>query len=76
MLPPAPRENVVAWLWTDALADLLVERDRVVAARLSGWVERPTAYRLGEGQEPIDLARGLLEREADSGEGALGSRPV
>jgi hypothetical protein len=56
----------VAWLWTDALAALLVEHDRVAAARVTAWVERPVAYRLGEGEEAIGLARLLLGAEAAS----------
>jgi len=56
----------VAWLWTDALAALLVEHDRVEGACLASWVERPEAYRLPEGREPIDLARDLLGREPGS----------
>jgi len=56
----------VAWLWTDALAALLVEHDRVEGARLAAWVERPEAYRLPDGREPIDLARDLLRREPGS----------
>lgn len=55
----------MAWLWTDALAALLVEHDRVEGARVAGWVERPEAYRLPEGAEPIDLARELLQRDAE-----------
>ena len=55
----------MAWLWTDALAALLVEQDRVEGARLAAWVERPEAYRLPEGREPIDLARDLLRGEAE-----------
>lgn len=56
----------MAWLWTDTLAALLVEHDRVAAARLTGWMERPVAYRLGEGEEAIGLARLLLGAEAAS----------
>ncbi len=55
----------MAWLWTDALAALLVEHDRVEGARLAAWVERPEAYRLPEGREPIDLARDLLRGEGE-----------
>jgi hypothetical protein len=54
---------VVAWLWSDSLAALLVESDRVAPARLAGWVERPVAYRAAEEEEAIDLARSLLSRE-------------
>jgi hypothetical protein len=57
----------VAWLWTDALAALLVEHDRVEGARLATWVERPEAYLLPEGREPIEVARDLFERPADAG---------
>jgi len=53
----------VAWLWTDSLAALLVEHDRVAAARVAGWVDRPVAYRAGDGEEALELARGLLGRE-------------
>lgn len=53
----------MAWLWTDSLAALLVEHDRVAPARVAGWVERPVAYRTGEGEEALELARGLLGRE-------------
>ncbi|MBM3695068.1 MAG: hypothetical protein FJW79_03930 [Actinobacteria bacterium] len=55
----------MAWLWTDALAALLVEHDRVEGTRLAAWVERPQAHRLPEGGDPIDLARDLLRRQAD-----------
>lgn len=55
----------MAWLWTDALAALLVEHDRVEGARLAAWVERPEAYRLPEGREPIDLARDLFRGESE-----------
>ncbi len=57
----------MAWLWTDALAALLVEQDRVEGARLAAWVERPEAYVLPEGREAIDVARDLLHRERDGG---------
>lgn len=53
----------MAWLWTDALAALLVEHDRVAPARVVGWVERPVAYRAGDGEEALQLARGLLGQE-------------
>jgi len=53
----------VAWLWTDALAALLVEFDRVEGTRLAAWVERPEAHRLPDGRQPLDLARDLLRQE-------------
>ena len=65
----------MAWLWTDALAALLVEHDRVEGARLAAWVERPEAYRLPDGREPLDLARDLLSGEADRPAGPGFARP-
>jgi len=53
----------VAWFWTDALAVLLVEHDRVAPTRIADWVERPVAYRLPEDGEPLALARRLLAPE-------------
>jgi hypothetical protein len=53
----------VTWLWTDTLAALLVEHDRVAASRVANWVDRPMAYRLAEDGEPLVLARSLLEHE-------------
>lgn len=53
----------MAWLWTDSLAALLVEHDRVAPTRVAGWVDRPVAYRAGDGEEALELARGLLGRE-------------
>lgn len=53
----------MTWLWTDTLAALLVDTDRVAPARVAAWVERPVAYRAAEKEEPLELARGLLGRE-------------
>lgn len=63
----------MTWLWTDTLAALLVEHDRVAPARVADWVDRPVAYRLPEEKErALDLARLLLE---DKAEPAAGNRP-
>lgn len=62
-LPRPPPEIIVAWLWTDVLAALLVEQDRVAPARVAGWVERPIAYRAGESEEAVEVARRLLGGE-------------
>lgn len=56
----------MTWLWTDTLAALLVDTDRVAPARVAAWVERPMAYRATEKEEPLELARGLLGREEAS----------
>ena len=62
----------MAWLWTDILAALLVEHDRVAPARLADWVDRPVAYRLGDDGQPLDLARDLLEQRPDAPPGSAG----
>lgn len=50
----------MAWLWTDTLAALLMEHDRVRPDQVEMMNVRPVAYRLSEGQDPLDLARNLL----------------
>jgi len=48
------------WLWTDTLAALLLEHDRVPEDRVSEWLLRPVALRLPDGGDPLSLARALL----------------
>jgi hypothetical protein len=50
----------MAWLWTDTLAALLVEHDRVSPESVAAWFRHPSAYRLPEGTDPLSLARRLL----------------
>lgn len=47
-------------LWTDTLAALLVEVDRVPPEHVEAWVRRPSAYRLEDDGDPLELARRLL----------------
>ena len=61
----------MAWLWTDTLAALLVEHDRVAPTRVADWVERPVASRLPEDGEPLALARRLLAPEPAAATGLL-----
>jgi hypothetical protein len=51
------------WLWTDTLAALLIEHDGIAPAALDGWRRNPVGHRLGDGQDPLALARALLARE-------------
>ncbi|HUU60927.1 MAG TPA: hypothetical protein VMX37_00845 [Acidimicrobiia bacterium] len=60
----------MAWFWTDALAELLVEHDLVPPTRVADWLERPVAYRLAEDGEPLELARRLLTPEPAPGQAA------
>lgn len=52
----------MAWLWSDTLAALLVEHDRVRPERVVGMTERPIGYRLGADEDPLELARAVLRR--------------
>lgn len=56
-------------LWTDTLAALLVEHDRVAPEQVAAWVRRPSAYRLDDGGDPLELARGLLGDGAGTASG-------
>jgi hypothetical protein len=55
----------MAWLWTDTLAALLLEHDGVAPESVAAWVQRPSAYRLPDGCDPLSLARQLLARSDD-----------
>ena len=50
----------MTFLWTDTLAALLMEHDGIAPERVARWRDHPVAYRLGEGMDPLVLARGLL----------------
>jgi hypothetical protein len=62
----------MAWLWTDTLAALLMEHDRVRPDQVEVMSARPVGYRLCEDQDPLDLAREVLRKLG----GAAGSRGV
>jgi hypothetical protein len=54
----------VRLLWTDTLAALLVEHDRVPPELVEAWMRRPSAYRLDDDADPLALARRLLGETA------------
>ena len=56
----------MAWLWTDTLADLLETIDRVEPDALRRLRLRPVAYRLGEDDDPVALARAVFNDLAPS----------
>lgn len=58
----------MAWLWTDTLAALLLEHDRVPEEWVAPWVRHPTAHRIEDGDDPLALARRLLYDRAGPGE--------
>jgi hypothetical protein len=51
----------VAWLWTDTLANLLMEHDGVAPELVRAWIQRPVGHRLTKGSDPLALARRLLD---------------
>ena len=61
ILGPSPEERLVAWLWTDTLANLLMEHDAVAPDLLRGWIRDPVGYRLGEGVDPLAERQGQNE---------------
>jgi len=67
----------MAFLWTDTLAALLMEHDGIAPEQVEAWRARPVAHRIGEGMDPLTLARGLLGA-ADAEEPPLeaAARPI
>jgi hypothetical protein len=62
----------MAWLWTDTLAALLLEHDRVPPESVAAWLCRPSAYRLPDGTDPLSLARQLFAEAATPDRGDAG----
>lgn len=51
----------MAWLWTDTLAALLMEADRLDPAEVRPLLLHLVAYRLPDDGDPLDLARKVLQ---------------
>ncbi|HSF86941.1 MAG TPA: hypothetical protein VLG28_14960 [Acidimicrobiia bacterium] len=59
----------MAWLWSDDLARLLIERDGIPPHRVADWLSGPTAHRTELGA--LEFARELLgDSPADTADGA------
>lgn len=54
----------MAWLWSDTLADLLETIDRVEPEALQRLRMHPIAYRLGDDDDPVSLARSVYHEAA------------
>jgi len=48
------------WFWTDDLADLLIEHDGLGPETVAEWTQRPVAFSVPEGLEPLEFARSLI----------------
>ncbi|HSR14450.1 MAG TPA: hypothetical protein VLL51_01770 [Gemmatimonadales bacterium] len=55
----------MAWLWSDTLAALLMEHDLVCPDRVASMTAHLVAYRLAEGENPLDLARIVMRRSEE-----------
>lgn len=51
------------WAWTDDLARQLLEHDDGRPEDLAVWVSRPTAVRVTEDADLLDVARSLVADE-------------
>ncbi len=52
----------MTWLWSDTLAALLIEHDRVRVDRVLVMKKQPIGYRIETDQDPLELARTVLAR--------------
>ena len=52
------------WLWTDDLAALVVEADGIDPGQVADWLAAPVAYRVDEADDPLTVARTLLNDES------------
>lgn len=65
----------MAWVWTDTLAELLMECDRVDPAVVERWKSRPHALRLEPADDPLALARRLFaDQSGDSARSSSATR--
>lgn len=48
------------FVWSDELALLARDEGLATTAELADWITSPVAYRLRDGENPLDLARRLL----------------
>ena len=49
----------MAWMWSDDLARLLIERGEASAPQLQDWLDRPVG--LSSDSDPVETARTLLD---------------
>ncbi|MGI9647423.1 MAG: hypothetical protein ACR2OI_02780 [Acidimicrobiia bacterium] len=61
------------FVWSDDLAQLLLEQGEASTREVNRWVARPIGYRLPEGESSLSFARHLLDAENNSDERRLAS---
>lgn len=52
----------MSWLWTDEIADTLLERGLASEAEVGVWRARPFAVAVPDGADPVEVGRVLLGR--------------
>lgn len=50
----------MSWLWTDEIADILLERGLVSQTEVAVWKARPFAVATSDGADPVEVGRALL----------------
>jgi hypothetical protein len=53
------------WAWTDDLAKRLLEQEDGRPDDLADWLSRPTAVRVPDGADLLDVARDIASRATD-----------
>lgn len=66
-------EVSVQFVWSDDLAQLLLDNSEASAHQVGHWLARPIGHRLPEGESPLSFARRLLAAESTPDEGRLAS---
>ncbi len=50
----------MSWLWTDDIADALLERGLASPGEVSVWRARPFAVAVADGADPVEVGVSLL----------------
>lgn len=62
-----PKEVVLQFVWSDDLAQLLLDRGEATRRQVGHWASRPIGHRLPPDESPLSFARLLLVAEAAPG---------
>lgn len=66
-------EVTVQFVWSDDLAQLLLDNGEASPHQVGRWLSRPIGHRLQDEQSPLSFARELLAAENVSGKDRLAS---
>ena len=62
---PPPIGGTMPWAWTDDLARQLMEHEGGRSEDLAEWLSRPTAVRIPDDADILDVAKSLVVVETD-----------